>query len=158
MNALAGRPRGPRPKTEVDPTLRDHFVYRIYDEDNNLLYVGCSKNLDQRWKCHLSDKWSAYRWAPFAHHFRVAGPYTRSKAFKLEKNAIWHEGSIFNGGEANNHTSRVRVDRLVKQAQAQSPGEDSRAVAERVRRANPTRADLYLIQRDVNLYLTEVAA
>lgn len=40
--------------TERQPDTRPHFVYRCFDVDGQLLYVGMSQNVGLRMRCHKS--------------------------------------------------------------------------------------------------------
>lgn len=72
---------------------RTHFVYRAFDREGELLYIGCTSNLDQRRAAHRSTS----DWYPYAASFRIAGPFDRETALRIEKQAIETEGSWFNG-------------------------------------------------------------
>lgn len=74
-----------------DPSLRKHFVYRAYDKDGVLLYVGCSMNLSQRWKDHRANK----VWAHLAVSFRLSGPYNYETGRRLEKEALATEQPLY---------------------------------------------------------------
>lgn len=67
-----------------NPEKRQHFVYRAYDKNGFLLYVGCSLNPEQRWKDHKANR----SWAHLAVSFRLAGPYNYDTARRLEKEAL----------------------------------------------------------------------
>lgn len=76
-------------------TERDHWVYRAWDADGRLLYIGCTKNLKQRRAAHATGTDSD--WYPFATRFRAYGPYTYETARAIERQAIETEESYFNG-------------------------------------------------------------
>lgn len=39
--------------TEGKPLAdREHYVYRVFDADDRLLYVGCARNVDERMRMH----------------------------------------------------------------------------------------------------------
>lgn len=65
--------------------LRGHFVYRLFDSDDHLLYVGCTKHIERRLKNHRYDN---------RHFFhRIAritqqGPFTHEHARHLESRLI----------------------------------------------------------------------
>jgi predicted GIY-YIG superfamily endonuclease len=44
-------------RRDVAMRRKPHAVYRAYDADNNLLYVGCSVNPDRRLKDHVRTPW-----------------------------------------------------------------------------------------------------
>lgn len=73
-------------------TERTHFVYRAFDEDGRLLYIGCTKNLKERAAGHRAD----LRWFQDATRFHVAGPYPRERALDIEKTAIKAERPLHN--------------------------------------------------------------
>lgn len=69
-------------------TVRDHFVYRTYGSEGELLYVGCTKRLDQRWYEHKLEKSQMYSQTV---RCRLQGPYTRDVARRIERDAIREE-------------------------------------------------------------------
>ena len=73
--------------------MRDHFVYRAFDADGRLLYVGCSKRPRQR----LAEHRSAHaEWLDHVARYRLSGPYTFFTARRLERQAIQTEGPGYN--------------------------------------------------------------
>ncbi|QDF19777.1 G-I-Y Y-I-G endonuclease [Mycobacterium phage LilSpotty] len=38
-----------------------HYVYRVFDRDGRLIYVGCTKNLFGRLRSHEINSWWAYQ-------------------------------------------------------------------------------------------------
>lgn len=72
--------------------IRDHYVYRAFDEFGLLLYIGCTKQPEMRWKQHVS----ASAWTQYAQRFTLAGPFTRKKALSIEAAAIEAEEPHFN--------------------------------------------------------------
>lgn len=69
--------------------MSDHYIYRLYDADGTLLYVGLTRNLEQRRKSHRSKPWwhEVVRW-------KISGPYSRAAAFAIETRAIEAEHPI----------------------------------------------------------------
>jgi excinuclease UvrABC nuclease subunit len=59
-------------------------VYRIYDQDGSLLYVGMGRNPMNRWAAHAEN----HAWWPRAASFRVEWYATRKEAFDVELQAI----------------------------------------------------------------------
>lgn len=90
MNRFARRENFAHPVRT--PLLREHFVYRGYDADGVLLYVGCTKGLAQRIKDHEAD----HRWIHLARSFRLAGPFNYETARELEREAIHTERPLYN--------------------------------------------------------------
>lgn len=70
----------------------EHYVYRLFDARNQLLYVGCSSNLTQRFASHgRIQVW----WSEVAHH-TVTGPYDRKAGRWIEMLAIRREHPLYN--------------------------------------------------------------
>jgi predicted GIY-YIG superfamily endonuclease len=77
---------------------RDHFVYRVFDAEGRVLYVGCTGNPEVRYKSHMrGDDGGIRGWfGRFAHHWVVTGPLPRSKALAIEEQAIRDLDPLFN--------------------------------------------------------------
>lgn len=79
-------------------------VYRLFDVDDQLLYVGVTENLRQRWTAHAAKPW----WPQVARQFVT--PYeSRSKALADELRAIRTERPLYNQAGTPEHT-RGRTD------------------------------------------------
>lgn len=87
-------------------TERTHYVYRAFDETGELLYVGCTKNPHKRWLGHRGE---GSRWVPYAHRFKVSGPYPRQRALDLEREAINSELPWFNWRDDYKPLRRMHV-------------------------------------------------
>lgn len=74
-------------------STRTHFVYRVYDEFGLLLYVGCTKGPEARYKQHRGDK---APWLPYMATARLEGPYVKANGFAQEKSVIATEEPYFN--------------------------------------------------------------
>jgi predicted GIY-YIG superfamily endonuclease len=73
-------------------TERKFFVYRIFDNDGALLYVGCTNRPYTRWAEHRAERpWIARRAATF----KMQGPFTRSVARAIERAALKAECPLF---------------------------------------------------------------
>lgn len=59
---------------------RDHFVYWMYDEAGRTLYVGITRFPEQRLRQHRRKAWF-----PKVATKRMAGPFTKETARKLER-------------------------------------------------------------------------
>ena len=59
--------------------MREYFVYWCYSHDG-LLYIGCTKNLTQRYVAHRSSS----EWFGQASYFRIAAPYVKDVARAIE--------------------------------------------------------------------------
>lgn len=69
-----------------------HFVYRCYDADRVLLYVGSTANLGRRMHEHLHRaEW--WRWVA---DVQTSGPYPIADALDLELRLIRRMGPVFN--------------------------------------------------------------
>ena len=71
--------------SESAPVVRDHFVYRVFDAEGQLLYIGCTMRPSKRWAEHKIERPGM---VAAAARFRVQGPYPRPVARALEKQAI----------------------------------------------------------------------
>lgn len=70
-----------------------HYVYRAFDSYGILLYVGCTKNVDQRLSAHRNQA----PWTRFCETVGVSGPYDgRDAGREAEMQAILSEGAYFN--------------------------------------------------------------
>jgi hypothetical protein len=76
----------------MDPRRREHFVYRAFESFGQLLYVGCTRSVDQRRYEH--SRWS--EWYQFAARCHISGPYTYTVARRIESTAISTESPYFN--------------------------------------------------------------
>lgn len=75
------------------PSSKQHIVYRVYDVDGRLLYVGCTSNLPQRMANHRATAKWAYRMSTV-----VESPvyHDRDSAYEAERHAIATEHPAFN--------------------------------------------------------------
>lgn len=75
-----------------------HYVYRVFDEYDLLLYIGCTVNLGSRMGAHRGRApW--YRYLDF---LEIESYPTRSAARAAEADAIETEGSYFNAKRGDN--------------------------------------------------------
>lgn len=72
---------------------RPTTLYRLFGVEDELLYVGVSANIGQRFENHASEK----DWWSHVHHITVAHFPDRSDALAAEKMAIRDEGPLYNG-------------------------------------------------------------
>lgn len=79
-------------QSEADRTA----LYRLYDADGQLLYIGVSNDPDFRWKAHL---YEARRddWPTVAVHRTVEWHKSRALALQAEADAIRAEHPRYNG-------------------------------------------------------------
>lgn len=70
----------------------EHFVYRAFDVNDRLLYVGRSNNVEQRFKSHRAHaKW----WSEMVRHI-VEGPFDLEGVIVTERAAINSERPLWN--------------------------------------------------------------
>jgi predicted GIY-YIG superfamily endonuclease len=74
--------------------LDDHrtALYRFYDADGALLYVGITHNVDERWAAHERDK----PWWPHIAEKTVEWFNTRPLALDAERTAVQTESPVHN--------------------------------------------------------------
>lgn len=65
-------------------TARTHWVYRTYDIDGVCLYIGCTKNLEQRATGHRHGS----PWYDLMTRCVAAGPYEQATALRIETEQI----------------------------------------------------------------------
>lgn len=78
---------------------KPHFIYRCFDADGLLLYVGCTKDVPRRISLHQRDlRNKASRWLQVSMvRYEVEGPYADLEtARRVEANAIANEQPLFN--------------------------------------------------------------
>lgn len=82
-----------RPSTGPRDFSGRHWVYRAFDDEGRLLYVGCSKDPRFRWKQHLFEHtW----WAQRAVRWSLRVYPTKADALRAEKQAILTEHPLHN--------------------------------------------------------------
>lgn len=91
-------------------SIRDHFVYRVYDAAGQLLYVGCTKRLDKRWAEHKAERPGM---VAAARRFRLQGPFARVTARELERVAIRSEEPLI-GWTPAKHREKCARNRWIK--------------------------------------------
>lgn len=87
--------------------IRDHFVYRTYDAYGRLLYIGCTKRLTQRWYMHRYERPAM---AEATVHCRLQGPYTKSVARTIERDAVRIEDPIHNYNAPSNVQKQADIE------------------------------------------------
>lgn len=70
----------------------DHYVYRLYDANDRLLYVGCTSQLQHRMTSHAR----LQAWWPDVARLESEGPYSRAEGLRREQNAIWYGRPLYN--------------------------------------------------------------
>lgn len=78
----------------------DHYVYRCYDADDRVVYIGCTRNIKTRLATHRRGKGGsrASQWLSVCMvRYEVEGPYpSRDAGLEAERRAIQAEQPIFN--------------------------------------------------------------
>lgn len=89
------------------------FVYRLYDEDDILLYVGVTNNVKSRFEQHADDKY----WWGWVQRHRLEEHPNRGAALRAEMDAIRTEHPVFNlsGRPPADGLIDRRVYRLIKE-------------------------------------------
>lgn len=77
-------------------------VYRLYDVNDELLYIGSSDNPEKRWAAHRSTK----SWWPQVARREVTWHPWR-EAWREEASAIWHEEPKYNVFSTREYCARV---------------------------------------------------
>lgn len=70
----------------------EHVLYRFYDADGQLLYVGITNSISRRFKAHASDK----PWWPDVADCRIAFYPSRAALARAEEDAIKYEKPRYN--------------------------------------------------------------
>lgn len=78
-----------------------HYVYRCYDADGDLIYIGCAANVKRRMTSHRASRAKASRLlAAFVVRVEVSEPFpTKAEALAAEREAIRLERPVFNTQE-----------------------------------------------------------
>src|SRR5689334_4934448 len=89
-------------------TERTHYVYRAYDADGLLLYVGCTGNPTMRYRAHMQgDPGGCRGWFhPFVTDWHFSGPYAKDVALAKEAALIDEGQPIWNGASLENQRGK----------------------------------------------------
>jgi len=69
-----------------------HYVYRLFDADARLIYIGCTYNVESRLKSHRHVMW----WAPQIARIKITVHPTKAAAHEVERAAITAEKPRWN--------------------------------------------------------------
>lgn len=94
----------------MNPDRREHFVYRAFDADGNLLYVGCTMDLERRRRDHAGLNGS--KWYPLMVRTHLTGPFNYDTARRLERDAIQTESPLWNSMDPNRVALRALYQRM----------------------------------------------
>jgi predicted GIY-YIG superfamily endonuclease len=64
--------------------LRNHFVYQVFNKAGDVIYVGCTRRPEKRWKEHQADP-TRRQMVREARRFRMFGPYDYPTARRIER-------------------------------------------------------------------------
>lgn len=105
------RPGKPKPSKRKGIRRRETVLYRYYDDQGVLLYVGITANMPSRFGSHETDS----TWMDFAVRSTIERFTNRDDALAAEKAAIEEHAPLFNV-EHNDRPDRVRriVDYLIE--------------------------------------------
>lgn len=108
-----------------------YFVYRMWDEDNALLYIGCTKDLPKRIVSHRGTK----PWGKQIVRIFAEGPYFKDEALQRETTAIESESPLH--AMSNQQVGRFAAARAIAARKAaHAAGE---RCASRCRQCEPPR-------------------
>lgn len=82
-----------RARRPINRTAREHFVYTIYDREDRILYIGCTRVPASRWKAHSHNNPGL---VAAAARCKMRGPYTFDVARRIERAAIHTANPLFN--------------------------------------------------------------
>jgi hypothetical protein len=83
-----------------------HALYRIFDADNELLYVGITNNPTGRMMDHLRSQW----WAPRITQITFEHFGDRGELKTAERRAITTEGPVYNVAHAREWSQDIEDD------------------------------------------------
>lgn len=78
----------------------DAYVYRTYDRDGVLLYVGCTRDPERRFKEHRMCQETISRWFPLMASREITAAMPEAEALALETHWIRTLGPKFNVADA----------------------------------------------------------
>ena len=75
-----------------------HYLYRCFDADGDLIYIGCTSNVKRRLSAHRASRALASRWlSAFMARHEIEGPFPdRAAGLAAERRAIQSEQPLFN--------------------------------------------------------------
>lgn len=102
--------------------VRNHFVYRAYDKDGRLLYIGCTHDMKKRWESHRRDN---PHWVEITTALRMSGPYNFDTARAKERADIEEFEPVYNTN-ARRYAEFMAKKRWVDQRSEELIGDRSR--------------------------------
>lgn len=71
--------------------VRDHFVYAAFDAEGRVLYIGCTKKLDERKADHKYNS----DWFHLATRFHLSGPFDYETGRRVESERLTLERPLY---------------------------------------------------------------
>ena len=97
VNPISSAPRYPNARFPHELENEPHWLYRWFDANENLLYVGISNDPERRMREHLDDPRKPWAREPGVQFEVEPEPYpTRTAVLEAEERAIWREGPLYN--------------------------------------------------------------
>lgn len=98
MSALGGQTRRSADYHDGPTRHAPHFIYRCYDKDDDLIYIGCTSNVKRRISAHRRGGKAVGRWLTVSMvRHEVEGPFDgRDAGRAAERSAIQVEQPLFN--------------------------------------------------------------
>jgi len=96
-----------------DPMLRNHFVYRYFDENGALLYIGCSIQPEVRYREHRQMR---SEMVDRIARIKMQGPYNYQTARQIERDAIRSEDPECAGDSPRAVHERAERNRIFLEA------------------------------------------
>lgn len=84
----------------------EHVLYRFYDENGTLLYVGITNSINTRFKAHVVDK----SWWPEVADCRIAFYPDRAALARAEGDAIKYEHPCYNVRQEGSALPRKKLE------------------------------------------------
>jgi predicted GIY-YIG superfamily endonuclease len=144
---------------ETTPTRRRSrepvvtYVYRFWDHDDTLLYVGVTANLETRFKDH-----SGKHWWPQASHSTVEAHPNRALALVAEATAIMDENPLHNIQRPSLERLELLKSRALGRPGAEiSPYDPVAILARAHERADGLEADLRKVRAELTRTKAELA-
>ena len=102
-----------------------HFVYRVFDADERLIYVGCTRNLFMRLRTHEANTWWAYQAAKVTakvYPDKWSGLLAEREAIRTER-PRWN---LFHRGQKETWSESDYVDYVTAALNLSEPNSPSR--------------------------------
>lgn len=101
-------------------------VYRLFDKDGRLLYIGSTVDPDRRWQQHRRER----RWWSEVAGYKLDWHQGRSRAYKAEDAAIKAERPLYNGSGTPSHAAKCRAGYVAYRLRSGYAMRDGRPISE----------------------------